>query len=1070
MPEGAAATSAPEPEKKARGAPGKTAPLAGIEQAAPAPSALVGRGKGFADPRIQGNARAQLALGISHVQGNRFLARLIEGSSPGAAVIQRQPGGGAAAGQPPDASALVATQYPNLKVPAEGLAELQKLLDARFEIAKVEEKMKAYAGSYASDDVAKMEQLRQEAGPHLDVARRTIAISIPTATMLGNDILPPGGEVRGREPMFREALMKTLLSHPVQAYIGPGEKPEPLFTFKWGPNRWVLGSDSGTIKWSHLMQVQKWNVDYQRALTGDMVEILEDMEKLRKQMRGSPLDLGGKKLGETYGRIWNTTIKVRAEVGNISGYGTDPDEQRELSMDWAKAQGAKVKVRAPDGYTHIYTLDDFTVLDMKEPPGGDGYVWLLSAGGQVSGVVEVWTKDGQPLEAANGPKGAGWRTKEVANEYEQFAMGAILGDIMEDPSATMTFGQVVIGCIPIVGQIADARDVAVGIHKMWSTGGKDGKLQTAFALIGFIPLIGDGAKKAWSLARSSGKEAADAAAKKAALEAAKGGEQALARGIMKNTDEAARAFGISLEEAKAAGKSLREAGEKAVKEGGEAAVEYIKLVSKQLDDLGGDAGALVTMLGGKWAAVAKQLKSMPGGAELGSKMNTWRNAQFAALEKKVIAESATDLGPDVVKRTAPPKMEKTGTPAFDSDVDVSFMGDAATADRNAAVRAMDGQFGSGWRDLLDADIFADPTRLHMFEGPLGEIGGQVAKNAEKRIVKEAELNVLAKMLKDGVPAETVAKHAKEMGVDMATVMARNKEITALSKDYLTGLLKRGTTEAEVKKLAGEMGVSFDDVVKNLDTFEDAYRKLEIQMDALHQQFNAAKAARDLPRQAQLAEEMAAIQGKLNAAIPGPYMTPGGGAKHVTRREMKLRGSAGYKAMSPAMGYMAVLDDLYMLRHSLPAAGEAFTAKSAKSMAKYGDRLLVTAGQFGVDMGGKSARPLFDTYTTLLAGARKDAARLGNAASALGSAKQSLESQLGDMIKAAKQNADDYLADVASGGAKGGTGDVAGSVAKTELTLNQQQALVNTLKEPTKDELERQQDEAEEDKANAGIAQ
>jgi hypothetical protein len=653
----------------------------------------------------------------------------------------------------------------------------------------------------------------------------------------------------------------------------------------------------------------------------------------------------------------------------------------------------------------------------------------------------------------------------VVNEYEQFAMGAILGDIMEDPSATMTFGQVVIGCIPIVGQVADARDVAVGIHKVWTTGGKDGKLQTAFALIGFIPLIGDGAKKAWQLARSSGKEAADAAAKKAALEAAKGGEKTLASQLLKNPDEVAKAFQISKEEAAAFGKGLQEMGAKAVKEGGPAAAKYIDALQQTLRDLGGNGGSLVAMLGGKWAAVAKQLKSIPGGDAIGKELQTWRVAQFDALEKKVIAEATTDLGPDVAKRTGPPHMERTGTPAFDSDVDVSFLGAAATSDRNAAIRAMEGQFGAGWRDLLDADVFADPKRLHMFEGPLDKIGGKAAKEAEKRIVKEAELNVLAKMLKDGVPAEQVAKHAKDLGVDMAQVTARNKEITALSKDYLTGLLKRGTPQDEVRKMAGEMGVNFDDVLKNMDTFEDAYRKLEMQMDVLHKQY--IDSAGNLPRQAQIAEEMASIQGKLNAAIPGPYMTPGGGAKHVTRREPKLRGSAGYKAMSPAMAYMAVLDDLYMLQHALPAAGEAFSAKSAKSLAKYGDRLLVTAGQFGIDMGGKSSGPLFASVAELLAAARRDASGLAKCNDAILGARGALEGQLDTILKGVKQNAEDYLADVASGAVKS-SGDVAGSTLKAESNVMSQKALTKGIREVTKDELDKQADEEAADKANAAL--
>ena len=118
----------------------------------------------------------------------------------------------------------------------------------------------------------------------------------------------------------------------------------------------------------------------------------------------------------------------------------------------------------------------------------------------------------------------------------------------------------------------------------------------------------------------------------------------------------------------------------------------------------------------------------------------------------------------------------------------------------------------------------------------------------------------------------------------------------------------------------------------------------------------AEKAGDVAQQAKLGEEMAAIQGKLNASVPGPYMTPGGGAK-------------------------------------------------------YADRLLVTAGQFGVEIKG-SKRALFDDIAGLLERARleKDKPALEKAVPLLEGAKGQLNQQLGEIFAGAKKNATEYLKD------------------------------------------------------------
>ena len=94
-------------------------------------------------------------------------------------------------------------------------------------------------------------------------------------------------------------------------------------------------------------------------------------------------------------------------------------------------------------------------------------------------------------------------------------------------------------------------------------------------------------------------------------------------------------------------------------------------------------------------------------------------------------------------------------------------------------------------------------------------------------------------------------------------------------------------------------------------------------------------------------------------------------------------------------------------HALPE--KEFSEKSAKGMAKYADRLLVTAGQFGVEMKG-SKRALFDEIATLLERARleKDKPALEKALGLLEGAKGQLNQQLGEIVAGAKKNLNEYL--------------------------------------------------------------
>jgi hypothetical protein len=78
-----------------------------------------------------------------------------------------------------------------------------------------------------------------------------------------------------------------------------------------------------------------------------------------------------------------------------------------------------------------------------------------------------------------------------ASIVEQILVGAIEGDAVDDPTRWAIAGQVVSGFIPIWGQIADGRDVLIGIGAVWHSGMKDGKAQLGLSLIALVPGVGD---------------------------------------------------------------------------------------------------------------------------------------------------------------------------------------------------------------------------------------------------------------------------------------------------------------------------------------------------------------------------------------------------------------------------------------------------------------------------------------------------------------------------------------------------------------------------------------------------
>jgi hypothetical protein len=86
------------------------------------------------------------------------------------------------------------------------------------------------------------------------------------------------------------------------------------------------------------------------------------------------------------------------------------------------------------------------------------------------------------------------RVQGESNGYmRSFYNGAVLGDFSDDESKTAGFSQIGVGLIPVVGQIADARDTIAALKDVYE--GKPGSWKAlGWSAVAWVPGIGDAAK------------------------------------------------------------------------------------------------------------------------------------------------------------------------------------------------------------------------------------------------------------------------------------------------------------------------------------------------------------------------------------------------------------------------------------------------------------------------------------------------------------------------------------------------------------------------------------------------
>ena len=438
----------------------------------------------------------------------------------------------------PSASSVLTSKYTHLARVITGaqLEQIQKCLDAQFKISEHLEKQKPFKdkiyfdgkGGYggASTDVAKFKSFETKIAAEQKIIATNKFLLVDSKLLAADDIKRPSIEDNEGLMAYHEQLYKRFTEKPVRITLDPCQVSDSVFNiflkFEWEvADRvfWQLPHDKGLIRFSHLMTFQKLNLDYTKLLIGQQIKILEKMLELRREMGDTMMSVTGKKIGIIHRNVlWNRDVTIGAEIGKIGGYVNDARGRSAMYNDLMSAQNktvSRVVLVNTTGWLHIFATDpNFDSLEMTSPDN-DGYLYIMDK--ERSAGINIYenyfyTKESFELTPGSTWSGKGWRTPQILSDFEEFAIGAILGDAFESNSGDATFGQIVIGLIPIVGQIADARDVCVGIYKIYESGGKDGKVQTAFALIGFVPLFGDWIKRAAKVGKNA-PDAVKAAAK-----------------------------------------------------------------------------------------------------------------------------------------------------------------------------------------------------------------------------------------------------------------------------------------------------------------------------------------------------------------------------------------------------------------------------------------------------------------------------------------------------------------------------------------------------------------------------
>lgn len=665
--------------------------------------------------------------------------------------LQRAPATSSAVNAPsrarPVAAQLIAEQYPYLSAEVlsnRQIADVQRFLDQSVRMGGFEPSLREPQGGGSP-------------------AFRTLVV--PTFALLDEDVRETASW--GPEESFKQSLRQTLLKLPVRLEMLPeGPSLKPLFRFVWGPTNKELAERGGRIHYWNLLQDAHWGQQHARIMAGKPKE-RDPFDELVRSAGGQLLDARGKYVGSYWNGLWTVDIKVGWELGNLAGEPDDPRGHKAL-LDASRGAGATITLRAPDRRLHRYGLKPsfkHWVLnpDYLRPRGPGNHLYLSDKGTQVADSFEITTEDGETLERVTTGRITGWRVADdgiAPGHLEQFLWGAVVGDYFEDATAASTLGAVVGGVSPL-GWIGDARDTYRGVRLILAGEFKEGIIDTAFALLGFIPGAGDYAKK---VMKRPTKEAATELAN-------------ATRKVIEAAEKAAKRTGQSLDDFMSGTKKATAAAP--------SSLMNAALMRQALDS--GTVAEKLKLENLEWSAMIRHFQGQ-GAHDIVADLQKWRVSKISQIRQEAVRKVLKGKS-DVVDAS-----KSTGTNSPLSDVDSHFSGPDASLMKHAMEDLMDDAFGDQWKRVVKADVFTDPKRLHLFD----ELDASVRSGIEAELVKETGLNAFARMIREGGTAsrDRAIRLAQDMGFSKNDVLERLKEVSDLADD----LPKIRRLELEVDRL------------------------------------------------------------------------------------------------------------------------------------------------------------------------------------------------------------------------------------------------------------------------------
>jgi hypothetical protein len=182
------------------------------------------------------------------------------------------------------------------------------------------------------------------------------------------------------------------------------------------------------------------------------------------------------------------------------------------------------RIRVAEGQVFSGTSDSAPATSRwGDQPSGSGYREAFDSAAARLGTRDATAVSAEldrQLYAAAPIAPAPTPTPAPGNDSEgigSFVEGAVLGDFGNNSSWSATAGQVAVGFVPIVGQIADARDTIASLGQV-IRGEEGGWLNLGASVIGWVPGVGDAAKAAirgGSNALDAGSEVAQGVARQA---------------------------------------------------------------------------------------------------------------------------------------------------------------------------------------------------------------------------------------------------------------------------------------------------------------------------------------------------------------------------------------------------------------------------------------------------------------------------------------------------------------------------------------------------------------------------